>query len=391
MAEITTGRREAQRWQLAADVLTAYRRNPHASRVRLADGLHLGSGTMSELVGRLLAHELLREAPAPAAGRGRPTTLFRPHSNAPAVIAVDIAAAGWQIGVAGVDGRFTRHGGAAHESYLPAVVLGKVRTAITAELDHLGQRAAGVAVSIAATVQGTLVHSSALGWEAESLESLAVGLPLTLCNDATAAGVAEARRGAARGANVSLHLHVLSGLGGGLCVGGVPTVGATGAASEYGHMPFGDPTLPCECGARGCWLQSVGGVALARAMGADHLSRPEQVTAAWAALGKLEPSAPVPDAVRSQIVALARGTAGLVNGLDPEVVTLGGLAPKLRAAAPKEFDDAYLAGLMRYRRPRPPRVRDGKLGTDAPVLGVVELALDKALNASALALRAARS
>lgn len=270
-------------------------------------------------------------------------------------------------------------------------MLGQVRAAITAELDHLGQRAAGVAVSIAATVQGTLVHSSALGWKAESLESLGAGLPLTLCNDATAAGVAETRRGAARGAKVSLHLHVLSGLGGGLCVGGVPTVGATGAAAEYGHMPFGDPRLPCECGAHGCWLQSVGGVALARATGADHLSRPDQVAAAWATLESLDPAGPVPDAIRSQIVALARGTAGLVNGLDPEVVTLGGLAPKLRAAAPKEFDDAYLAGLMRHRRHRPPQVRDGELGTNAPVLGVVELALDKALSASALALRAARN
>jgi predicted NBD/HSP70 family sugar kinase len=209
------------------------------------------------------------------------------------------------------------------------------------------------------------------------------GVRLLLGNDATLAGLAEARTGAARGAATALHLIVAVGIGGTLVVNGEPLTGALGAAGEYGHIPFGDPTLVCPCGARGCWDLTVDGRALARHR--KDAPPDDPVGYAYTLISQPKPDARTRRALRSVAASLGRGIGGLVNLHDPDVVTLGGLAAPLRAAAPEEFDTAYRDGLMAFRRSSPPPVRDGVHGEDGPLQGAVELALDHVTGASGLA------
>jgi hypothetical protein len=75
----------------------------------------------------------------------------------------------------------------------------------------------------------------------------------------------------------------------------------------------------------------------------------------------------------------------LVNLHDPDVVTLGGVATLLRAAAPDIFEDAYRDGLMAFRKSSPPPVRDAEHGEDGPLHGAVALALDHVASAARLA------
>ena len=186
-------------------------------------------------------------------------------------------------------------------------------------------------------------------------------------NDATLAGVAEARSGAAGGAAAALHLIVEVGVGGTLVVDGRPQAGATGAGGEFGHLPFGDPARRCPCGAHGCWGLEVDGMALAR-----HLGSPPPADAksyARRVLARPSRSPEVAEAIRRVAAALGTGTAGLVNALDPDVVTLGGLAIPIREAGSTAFEAAYRAGLMSFRRPAPPPVHDAVHGDDGPLLG----------------------
>jgi predicted NBD/HSP70 family sugar kinase len=83
--------------------------------------------------------------------------------------------------------------------------------------------------------------------------------------------------------------------------------------------------------------------------------------------------------------SLGRGIGGLVNLHDPEVVTLGGVAAQLRAAAPDVFDAAYKDGLMAFRKNFPPPVRDAEHGEDGPLYGAVALALDHITTPAGLA------
>ncbi|MEU8614015.1 XylR family transcriptional regulator, partial [Actinoplanes sp. NPDC048791] len=74
-----------------------------------------------------------------------------------------------------------------------------------------------------------------------------------------------------------------------------------------------------------------------------------------------------------------------VNVHDPDMVTLGGLAAPLRAAAPDVFDTAYTDGLMAFHRGQPPPVVDAVHGDDGALHGAAILALDHVTSETALA------
>jgi predicted NBD/HSP70 family sugar kinase len=366
-------------------LLDRLRREPGSTRAALARDLGLASGTATEIVARLREVDLVVETAAAASGRGRPTSMLVPHPRGPLVLAVEIRHEDWRAGVAGLDGGVTAVDGGRH-AHEPDAVLRAVESTVARAFDRWGRRLRAVSVSAAATVRdGRLVQASTLGWGAVDLAPLAPpgGLPLLVGNDATLAGVAEARSGAAAGARAALHLIVEVGVGGTLVVDGRPVTGATGAGGEFGHLPFGDPALRCPCGARGCWDLEVDGRAVARHLGEPPPDDPRSHLRA--ALVRPDARAAVERAAR----ALGAGTAGLVNALDPEVVTLGGLAGPLRRHSPAAFDGAFTDGLMAFRRTDPPAVRDAVHGDDGALHGAAAVGLDEAVSERGLATWAA--
>ncbi|WP_157516927.1 ROK family protein [Mycobacterium sp. MS1601] len=376
---------EQVRWLRAAQLLALLRSEPGITRAEAATRLGIGSGGATDLVARLRRVELLDETPAPAQGRGRPTTVLTPHSDGPLVLAVEVGPAHWRLAVAGLDAQYDVVDEGEHVGKQLPRLLVELRDAVASVHRRSSKRIAAVSVSMAGTVSGTrLVQFTTKGWNDVDLSVLTADLsvPLLIGNDATLAGLAEACTGAARTARTALHLIVAVGLGGTLVLDGVPAAGAHGAAGEYGHIPFGDPRRVCPCGARGCWDMDVDGRALAR-----HLREPEPDDPVAYARRLLDvgPTTTTRKAFTQVASALGAGIAGLVNLHDPEVVTLGGLAVGLRAAAPEQFRQAYLEGLMAFRKADPPQVRDGIHGDDAPLRGAVLRGLDHITTEAALA------
>ncbi|WP_199254931.1 ROK family transcriptional regulator [Mycolicibacterium mengxianglii] len=377
------------RWFSAGQLLTLVRAEPGITRAAAAARLGIGSGGATDLVSRLRRAELLDERPAPVQGRGRPTTVLVPHPRGPMVLAAEVRAGDWRLATANLDGKpeVIDHGEHARKQ-LPKL-LAELTSAIGAAYRRAPDRVGVLSVSVAGTVSDSrLLQFTTRGWRDVELAGLAGALPadaevpLLIGNDATLAGLAEARTGAARGAGTALHLIVAVGLGGALVVDGVPVAGAHGAAGEYGHIPFGDPALVCPCGARACWDLTIDGRALAR-----HLGEPEPADPVGYAHGLLHKrrTARAGQAFGQVATALGAGIGGLVNLHDPDVVTLGGLAVGLRAAAPEAFEQAYFDGLMSYRKATPPPVRDGIHGDDAPLHGAVLSGLDHLTTHGALA------
>jgi len=254
---------------------------------------------------------------------------------------------------------------------------------------HHGRRIRAVAVSVPGTVRDSrLAQAANLGWREVDLSVLwprdHSGRPFLAGNDATFAAVAEARRGSAADSASVLHLFMEAGLGGAVIEDGMLVLGATATAGEFGHMPFGDPTRPCRCGAHGCWNTAIEGAALARSLNqpapADEVSYSRQVFAA--ARASLAPGAPrlaELDAVRAVARSIGTGTAGLANAIDPSIVTLGGLGRDLLDIAGDHVYPAYLAGLMQFRRASPPPLLPARFGDDAPLVGAIEEAFSAIL------------
>jgi predicted NBD/HSP70 family sugar kinase len=358
----------------AAALLQAVHAHPGLTRTGAARVLGIGSGAVTELVARLCGAHLLSERPtAPSGTRGRPTTELIPHPDGPLVLAVVIAQESWQVDAVQLGGVTVATVGARHRDNDPATALAAVAEGIRGLREQLPGRVRGVGISVPGTVlEDRLLEAPNLGWRDLDLRAVWSDAELFVAdNDATLAAAAESRRGAAVDATVALHLRVEAGLGGAVVADGRVLGGANGVAGEFGHMPFGDPATECPCGARGCWGTAVDGTALAGLLGEpcppDPVTYGKQVLARAAAGGDAESRA-----VAEIAACLGRGIAGLVNGLDPDLVTLGGLAADMLTIAPQPLDDAYRAGLMAFRRSTAPPVVPAMLGDAGPLAGAAE-------------------
>ncbi|MFG1951566.1 ROK family protein [Micromonospora sp. NPDC048830] len=369
-------RADAARVQGALAMLRHAHDNPGVTRAEAAARLGMSSGSASEVVGRLRGARLLAEQPLPQpAGRGRPTALLTAHPDGPLVAVAEINYEAWRVGTSAVGGALTAGPAHHHTGQDAATILAAIRRAITALRRRHGRRLRAVGVCVTGTVhEGLLRQAATLHWHDVDLGLLAApGLPLVVGNDATLAGVAEARRGAARDRRVLLHLTVQVGVGGILVIDGAPASGAGGAAGEYGHMPFGDPALRCDCGTRGCWDMMVDGRAMAR-----HLHQPPPADPRTFAANVLSAARCGDHAARTAVAtvatALGHGIGALINATDPDIVTLGDLGAELLDAAPDPLLAAVANATMTWRRSQLPPIVPAALTTDGPAIGAAEAA-----------------
>jgi predicted NBD/HSP70 family sugar kinase len=244
---------------------------------------------------------------------------------------------------------------------------------------QFGDRVIGVGVAVPSPIRGsTMVQPTLTEWQDVDVTaalgpSLACG-PVLAGNDATLAGLAEARRGVLRGVQVALHLHVATGIGGVLLADGLPVSGAHGSAGEFGHMPLTGSNEPCRCGSVGCWELDAGARGLLRAAGraeqGDRMLQAEQIVAA----AGTDPHSG--RALGLVARALGRGIGALVNAQDPEAVGLSGLAAEIFQADPGAVTAGYLSTLMRFRRADPPALLPSTLGDLGALTGASELVFD---------------
>ncbi|MDY7083917.1 MAG: ROK family protein [Actinomycetota bacterium] len=389
----------------STELLRVAHQHPGVTRADAARRLGIGTGAATELVARLSQAALLAEAPAtPSGARGRPTTVLVPHPSGPLVLAAEITHEAWRIDVVELGGHTLTTIASPHAG----TPWPEVTAAVAQVLHTYGGRVRGMGVSVPGTVAPTLrLDASTAGWHDVDLTTLwpgelarvpaaavpSSGLPacagLTAAahsvadaptwptptvfvagNDASFAAAAESARGAATDAAVALHIRIESGLGGAIVDQGHLLLGATGAGGEFGHMPFGDPAILCPCGARGCWGTAVDGTSVARLLGQPP--PPDPVTYARRIIAATGPEERA--AVGVIAAALGRGIAGLVNGIDADLVTLGSIAADLLAAAPAELHASYRSGLMAIRRSSPPPLVAAALGPDGPIAGAAEKA-----------------
>ena len=384
-----------------AALLSLVHAQPGITRAEAGRLLGLGTGATTELVARLSRERLLAETAAPHNGRrGRPTTVLGPHPAGPLTIAVSISHESWTVAAVALGGSVVAERRAGHDPAAGAAT----RRAVTAAVTGLRRRYPGRVRAVGVAAPGVvrdrmLLVAATLGWYDIDLGAVWRRAPVFVAgNDATLAAVAESARGSATAARTALHITVDAGIGGALTVDGRPLMGAADpapgggragtfvsrnrliASGEFGHMPFGDPSVRCPCGAAGCWGTAVDGSALARLLGTrlprDAVSYARRVIASPAPADQA--------AVRHVAGELGRGLAGLVNALDPDLVTLGGLGVDLLAAVPHALDEALSAGLMSYRRAEPPPVLAASCGPDGPLIGAAEEAWSRLLNTNAL-------
>ena len=342
------------------------------------------------LVGDLVAGDLVVEEPALRLGTpGRPSPRVRLVAESAVVLALEISVDSAAVAVVGLGGRVhwqRRVERPRGHSSLDEIVADLSRLAVAARARRpAGETPIGIGVAVAGLVNkadGLVAFAPNLGWVNVPLgdrlaETLAVGIPVGVANEADLGALAEFRRGAARDVSDVLYVHAEVGVGGGLIVDGLPVAGSAGFAGEIGHMPVNPDGRPCHCGSVGCWETEVGeGALLSRAGYPLDGGRPAVAAVLADATAGLPRALQALDEVGHW---LGIGLAGLVNIFNPRRVVLGGLFSRIQPFVAErleaELDRRALAG---------PRglvsVMPAALGEDAPLLGAAEMALEPLLS-----------
>ncbi len=180
---------------------------------------------------------------------------------------------------------------------------------------------------------GLIIHSPNLGWRSNAFGpalSAALGVPVSLEDDANAGALGEAIAGGGVGADPFVFLTLSTGVGAGVIVGGRIVHGAHQAAGEVGHFTV-DPAGPrCACGGRGHVEAYIGGAALAArarqawpdGRRADGAPAPRDAAGILAAARSGEPVAR--GLAEDAVGALAVAIAVIAAALDPERIVVGG-------------------------------------------------------------------
>jgi predicted NBD/HSP70 family sugar kinase len=364
-------------------------------RSTLTSALGLNRSTIGGLTGELVAAGLVCEEPGrsyptddgTARSGGRPSYVVTPETERVQVLAVDVGVTHLTVARIGLGGvvlarrdRVYRRGTRRPGDVTTAIA--KIGTELISEVSG-DAVVLGVGVAVPGMVRrgdGLVRQAPNLGWRDAPIGAVLaekLGLHVSVGNDADLGIRAEHVRGAAAGVLDAIYLSGHSGVGAGIIGSGTPLSGRTGYAGEVGHTVVNPGGLPCHCGSRGCWETECGEERLFELAGrpaGGGLTGVQEVVAAAAAGDRVARAA-----LEHVAVWLGRGTANIVNALNPEVVILGGALEEVFMAAADtvraEFELSALAAPLDQVCIVTPH-----LGRDSTLVGASELAFDALLS-----------
>ena len=137
-----------------------------------------------------------------------------------------------------------------------SAVIDLARRLLSGSPSAVGLTRVGLAVPGVVDVdRGLGVLAANLAWQDMPVTApvaAALGLPVTMVHDVTAAGIAEWRCGAGRGVDDLAVVVIGTGIAVTLVTGGALVRGGAGQAGELGHVVVRPGGPPCVCGQRGC-------------------------------------------------------------------------------------------------------------------------------------------
>ena len=352
------------------------------SRAELTSLMGLNRSTIAGLVSELESlgiSEHTMPVGGVRQGAGRPSSGVGISADGPVVIAVDLGVDRAVVARIGLGGRVLERAQAPVFSdgeawQVGAAVATLIRTVV--EGAPSGAPLVGIGISVPGLVRrsdGLIRLAPNLQWYDVSfggivLAALGLDVPVSLANDADLGAISEHIRGAAVGVNDLIYVSGNVGVGAGVISGGHRLEGAAGYAGEVGHLRFNPDGRPCHCGNRGCWETEVGGHAIAQAIHCppDKVAQLDEVLEGFAT--------PSPE-LRATGTAMGQGLASIVNMFNPQMVVLGGYFRSLYTLVGAEVD----AGLADRALPAPLEsvtLALPGLGSDSPLLGAAEIALE---------------
>jgi glucokinase len=364
-------------------VLDAVRTAGEITRPELGERLGLSQASVSRIVKRLLADDVVTESSGQTEGPGRNRSILRFNARAGAVIAVDLGGTKCHGALADLSGEIL------HEDYRRTFERPEAADTLLASIASLRQAATeaglpvrAVAVGIPALLDpdtGLAVAGPNLHWDGFDLPGLLKSEllePFTIDNDVNLAALGQAWRGEGRGASSFVTLSLGTGIGGAVVLDGQLVRGRHNAAGEIGYLLTSRTQLRAGTGEPALESLAAGpGIAArARELAAQDPARTtlDPTTATGAdVFAAATAGDPVATTVLDETVEhVAMAIVGITAVLDPQRVILdGSVGRALEPYVPR------IADLVSSSVFAPPEVVVSRLGPNATVVGAIAGAL----------------
>jgi predicted NBD/HSP70 family sugar kinase len=196
----------------------------------------------------------------------------------------------------------------------------------------------GIGVSLPGLVDnhsGKFLLSVVLPWRDVPVVNLlekATDLPVIIDNSARCSALAEIWHGKTQYAHVRnlLYVSVSTGLACGVVIDGGLYRGGNNTAGQFGHIPIDVNGPDCRCGQRGCWDLFASDKATLKRYADLRGSAGKRISTMRKLVELVEAGdSAATEAIRETARYLGIGITGLINGLDPEVVVIGGEITKV--------------------------------------------------------------
>lgn len=357
-------------------VLSTIRRLSPVSRAEIARHAELSPPTVSQVVGHLVDQGLVEEIGRRARGRGQPAIELRIRARAAFTIGLALEHASLTGVLADLDGTVLADRSERLAGLDPEYVIHRL-TSMCRELmagaQSVRDRILGIGLASFGPldVQAGTVNATpfAATWDRVPLRSRladAVGLPVFLDNNATAAAIGEYWYGVAQGHRDFFLIFLGLGVGGGLFLNGRVHRGVSFNAGEVGHAIVAAERGPDGAAGGVRTLESfVSLAALARDLGDDAL---DDLSVRFRAQ-----NAAMMAWLDAAAQRLAHTVVTLDSLLDLDAVVIGGLLPADVVDHLVERTAAYRDGLVQPGRPHHAELLSGQTGAGNAALGAAML------------------
>ena len=310
-------------------IMEYIRDNGPVSKSEIALHLGLSATTVSTFINELQSEDKLNSCGNAKSTGGRKSALYQVNPEAFYVIGLDLQVDRIIAVLLNFQGKLVDINEYRLTSTNEWTVIEQIKEIISEiiqrnDLDQ--QKINGIGIGVPGIVQnqnGLIEFAPNLGWKNVSLQQLlSLDWPVYIENEANAAVLGETAFGVAKNTSDVVYVSVGMGVGCGLIIGGHLFTGRSFHAGEFGHMSVEINGRPCRCGNTGCWEVYTSNQA-ALAYYAEHSGEHLE---SYDALLELfyQGDNKAQEVMNSIIKYLGIGIANIANGLNPEMIVIGG-------------------------------------------------------------------
>ena len=362
---------------------------------------------ITSCIDSLLNKEIIIANKATEYSGGRRSRTFSLNGKLGLVAGVDIGATSVDLGIADFSGKFlVRYAEPASVKDGPIKILGRVCSLLEKMLKEnslSGEKVNGIGIGVPGPVDfsvGTLISPPIMpGWDCypiiQTVQQWFPSANVVVDNDVNVMALGEINQGAGKRVDNLIFVKIGTGIGAGIICEGRIYRGSSGCAGDIGHIGVNKSGPLCHCGNRGCLETIAGGPAIAeRSLMAAQSGKSPILSKYYQKNGGSLRAEDVGDAAREgDVLAIeviresgefvGDVLAGLVNFYNPEMIVIGGGVSNLGNLLLSSIRQTVL------NRSTPLATRDlhivfSEIGSDAGVIGAVNLAMDYMFSLSAV-------